>query len=143
LIATWDSKTSKVGIYAPVIDGASSITVLAAVSGGSGTNISGSGFLNGATSVGTVTAGAVLTGANLPQGIYVGDAVTGAALVAADVTGADIIVADCIVDEDQLVLENSLTLATVMPCGLSIRAYLRAFGLIPVPTTSQTGYENA
>jgi hypothetical protein len=141
--AVWDSDASVLTLIAPVIDGASSISVLSAVAGGSGTDMSGAAFINGATGTGTATAGTVITGANLPQGIYDGSDITAAALVAADVTGKDIIVANTIVDEDQLVLENSLDLDDVMPCGLSIRAYLRMFGIIPVPTTSQAGYENA
>jgi hypothetical protein len=57
---------------------------------------------------------AALDGSNTARGILLGDAVTGAALVAGDVTGQAILVGGpCLIDDQQLVLENSLTTNSV------------------------------
>jgi len=113
----------------------STITVLSAVAGGAGTDISGAAGLNGAAAVGTATQG---TGGDedLPSGIYRGSAITAAAIVAGDVTGNDIIVGGpIIIDETGLVIENSLTLGdVVVKTGKTIRATLIALGLNPRPS---------
>jgi hypothetical protein len=56
------------------------------------------------------------TGAGVARGIFMGDDVTAAALVAGDVVGQLILVggAAATVDSQQLVLENSVTLDTVV-----------------------------
>jgi len=112
------------------------ISVLTAVVGGTGTDISGAGHLNGLTGTGTVTAGTGDDGEDLPAGIYRGSAITAAALIAGDVTGNDILVGGpCIIDETGLVLENSLTLnSIVVKTGKTIRATLIALGLNPRPS---------
>lgn len=56
------------------------------------------------------------TGENVARGIYVGDDIAAATIAAADVTGCPIVVAGypAIIDSSQLVLENSLTVDTVV-----------------------------
>jgi hypothetical protein len=112
------------------------VTVLTAVAGGAGTDISGAGHLNGLTGVGTVTTGTGDDGEDLPTGIYRGSAITAAALVAGDVTGNDILVGGpCIFDEDGLTIENSLTMnSIVVRLGKTIRMALIALGLNPRPS---------
>ena len=121
------------------------VTVLSAVSGGGGTDISGAGFLNGLTGTGTPTAGTGGTGVDIPQGIYMGEEITAAALVAGDVVDAPIIIFGVIIDEDKLVLEASLDLDDVVGAGdpgaKTIRDILRGISIIPrsTRTTSLPG----
>jgi hypothetical protein len=56
-------------------------------------------------------------GSAIPAGIYIGPAITAAALVAGNVTDCPILKSGARVDSGQLVLENSLTLATVVTVG--------------------------
>jgi hypothetical protein len=58
---------------------------------------------------------AALDGSNTARGIYIGEDIAAAALVAGDVTGRPIIVygIGLVLDSTQLILENSLTLASV------------------------------
>jgi len=110
----------------------SSITVLSAVSGGSGTDISGASFLNGLAATGTVTAATGGDGENLPAGIYWGSSVTAAALVADDVENRKILVGGdlLVLDEDKVVLENSLDLDDVITStGQTIREALEKMGI--------------
>lgn len=111
----------------------SSVTVLSAVSGGSGTDISGASYLNGLTGTGTVTAGTGGDGEDIPAGIYRGSAILAATIVAGDVEYNDIIVGGPIVfDEDALVIENSLTMNDiVVRTGKTVRMTLIDKGLNP------------
>jgi hypothetical protein len=131
----------------PLFGTDSVVTVLTAVVGGVGTDISGAAYLNGLTGTGTATAGTGGTGSDLPQGIYVGDSIAAATLVAGDVVDAPIIIFGVVVDEDKLVLENSLTLEDVVGAGdvgaRTIRDILRTLDIIPRTTRSVTSTENA
>ena len=112
----------------------SSITVLSAVSGGSGTDISGASFLNGLSGTGTVTAATGGNGENLPFGLYWNNDLAAASLVAADVTNQKVLIKGkpILIDEDLIVLENSLTLASVVTAtGKTIRQHLEDLGIIP------------
>lgn len=92
----------------------SSVSVLTAVSGGGGTDISGAGYLNGLTGTGTATAGTGGDGSTLPTGIILNSIPT-ASLVAGDVAGNLVLLGgNVICDTDQVVLENSLTLNDVV-----------------------------
>ena len=81
-----------------------------------------------------------------PQGIFVGEEITAAALVAGDVTDQPIIEFGIDFDEDLLVIENSLTLATVITVGTtdlrSARDILKTQTLIPRSTISISNQEN-
>ena len=138
LIAVYDSKTTKLLFISPARNISASVSVLSAVSGGSGTDISGTGFLNGLTSVGVVTS---VSGVQTPDGIYRGYAVATADIVAADVTGLDFLVkVTGVVAEDDLVMENSLTPASILAAtGQTIRTYLRQNGLTLKPLSDIDG----
>lgn len=130
--------------------GASSISVLSAV--GSGTDISTGTTLglDGQTGAGggvvTAATGDVYT--TIPAGIYVGNEITAAALVAGDVTKKQVLVAGfpVYVDKNQLVFENSQTLASViMVNGLAVTVedYLvNNLGIIAVDSVAIDAQEN-
>ena len=79
------------------------------------------------------------------KGIYLGDGILAATIVAGDVTDQLIMVAGngAFVDENQIVLENSLTLDTVLASGDTIREALYKLGIIPQATDDISDYENA
>jgi len=123
----------------------SAITVLSAVAGGAGTDISGASYLNGLTGTGTVTASTGFDGANIPAGIYVGDEIAAATLVAGDVSNCPIVVGGNVtVNRDQLVFENSLTLASVVvPLRKRIEDVLAEIGIFAEYAVDIDSYENA
>lgn len=90
-------------------------------------------------------------GSAVPLGIYVGEDVTAAALVAGDVTDAAILVGgQALVDEEQLIIENSKTLATLISALaaaplwiVSVRDVLRMVGIFVESTIATSGFENA
>lgn len=118
----------------------STITVLTAVAGGSGTDISGATHLNGLTAVGTVTAATGESSTAIPIGIFLGEDIAFADLVAGDVT--DQAVANsgdpATFDVDKLILENSLDIddpiSVGAAAGQTIRQYLTNIGLIASTT---------
>jgi len=136
-IVQYDIANDNFYFIAPGSGVRSTITVLGAVSGGSGTDISGASFLNGAA--GTATQGTGADGSNLPAGI-IRTSITAAALVAGDVTGIRVTVGGkdgVAVDRDQIVLENSLTLATVIPSTQkTIEMALRDLGIFMADTVA-------
>lgn len=76
-------------------------------------------------------------------GIYMGDSITAAAIVAGDVSNCPMLVGGrCSVDENQLVLENSLTLSTVLPSGKTIREEMEDAGIYVEATIDIDEYEN-
>lgn len=88
-----------------------------------------------------------VTGAGLPTGIYVGDAIAAADIVAGDVTDLAIVKHGVKFDEDQLVIENSKTLATVLGAttvnARTVRSELVSRSLIPATTQDNSAFENA
>ncbi len=116
---------------------ASTITVLTAVSGGSGTDISGATHLNGLTTVGTVTAATGEASTAIPAGIFVGNDIATADLVAGDVTDQQVsgYGDPATFDVDKLILENSLDIDDVVSgTGQTIRQHLTNIGLIASTT---------
>ena len=109
----------------------SRITVLSAVSGGSGTDISGASFLNGLSGTGTVTAATGEVSGSIPAGLLWNNTILAATIAAGDVTNQNILVGKTVeLDEDKVVLENSLTLDTVVtPLGKTIRKILYEQGI--------------
>jgi hypothetical protein len=109
----------------------SSISVLTAVVGGAGTDISGAGFLNGLTGTGTVTAATGEGSEAIPAGLYWGNDIPFATIAAADVTDQNILVGKTVeLDEDAIVLEGSLDLDDVIvETGLTIRKHLSNIGI--------------
>ena len=66
--------------------------------------------------------------------IYLGDDILAATLVTGDVTSALMLTADAYFDKNQLILENSLTLASVLPSGKTVEQELAALGLLSEDT---------
>jgi hypothetical protein len=86
-------------------------------------------------------------GAAIPQGIYVGGDIASADIVAGDVEGLSILVGDANFDENQLVIENSKTLDTVITVGTTdlrtVRDHLATRGLFSEDTIAISSAENA
>ena len=142
-VCTYDLATDKFSFTSPKSGlPASTITVLTAVSGGSGTDISGAGFLNGLTTVGAVTAATGEVSTSIPYGIFWNDtAVTAAALVAADVENRKVLIAGNLyqLDEDKIVLRGSLALTSIVAAtGKTIGQHFRELGIIFRETSLNT-----
>jgi hypothetical protein len=86
------------------------------------------------------------TGAANPQGVYVGAEITGAALVAGDVLDVPILVGDAVVDVNQLVIENSKTLDTIIGVtsvnARTVRDQLAFRGIFAEDTVAISDFEN-
>ena len=89
---------------------------------------------------------AAVDGTAIPQGIYTGDEILAATLVAGDVADRMILVYDMEFDQGMLVIENALTLATVITVGTtdlrSVKDHLLDHKLLPRLTNSSTAQEN-
>jgi hypothetical protein len=100
--------------------------------GATGTDISGASYLNGLTGTGVITAATTSNGENIPAGLFWGDDIAAASLAAADVTNQRILIGGdlLMLDEDKVVLENSLDLDDIVTAtGKSIRQHLEALGI--------------
>ncbi len=115
---------------------ASSITVLTA--GSAGTDISGTGFLNGLTTVGTVTAATGEETTAIPAGLFMGDDIAAATIVAGDVDDQVLLVgSDKMIASNAIFLENTLTLDSVVTStGKTIRQHLELLGIYPRTATN-------
>jgi len=122
----------------PTVGVNSAISVLTA--GASGTDISGASYLNGLTGTGTATAGTGLDGSHLPAGIYRGGSIAAATIVAGDTVGEIVVPNRNWVNEDELVLENSLDLdsSIITAIPATIRTYLQKIGFSVQTTKSAT-----
>ena len=120
-------------------------TVSVLTAGAAGTDVSGAGFLNGLTAVGTATAGSGNDGENTPAGIYTGGSITAAELVAGDVVNRPVLVGgEVTIDVEQLILENSLDLDDiVVETQQTIRQMLYNIGIRPEVTRAGDLTENA
>lgn len=140
-IMRFESLTKGVGI--------SSVSVLSAVSGGSGTDISGGTLgLNGQTGTGTVTAASGDCYTTVPAGIYIGTEIAAASLVAGDVTKKQVCVGGfpVYVDKNQLVFENSQALTSIIKVNgifKTVEDYLaEQLGIIAVDAVALDAQEN-
>jgi len=132
--------------------GASSISVLSVVTPGAGlADIAGKttvGF-NGLAGDGTITAATGSAYTTVPAGIYIGTTITAAAIDAGDVTKKQVCVGGypVYVDKNQLVFENSQTLASVIKVNgifQTVADYMRnQLGIIAVDTVALDGHENS
>jgi hypothetical protein len=85
----------------------------------------------------------------IPQGIYVGPDIPAADLVAGDVVDNQILVGAALFDVNQLVIENSKTLNTVINATggadniniKTVRDYLADKGLFAEDTTDISGFQ--
>lgn len=89
---------------------------------------------------------AATTGAANPQGIYIGADIAGADLVAGDVIDSPILVGDAIVDLNQIVIENSKTLDTIIGAtsvnARTVRDQLSYRGIFLEDTVNISSFEN-
>ena len=86
-------------------------------------------------------------GTAIPQGIYLGQEITAAALVAGNVVDSLILVGGALtIDEGQLVIENSKTLATVITVGTTdlrtVRDQMANRGIFVEDTVDISSFEN-
>lgn len=147
LIAQYDITTDVISFNTPEGGVGQTLSVLTAVVGGSGTDISGASFLNGLTTVGTVVQGSVTGVAGVPAGIL-GRALTAAQVAAADVTNVPVINMGrgLILDRDQITLENSLALSDIVYANgknKSIEDCLHEIGIVTKDSLSVDEYENS
>jgi len=145
--AIYDSKADSFKFLSPEAGAGQTITVMSAVSGGSGTDITGSGFFDGDTAGATVTAatGSPVTG--IPAGILVRN-LTATQVAAADVANVPVIVGGqgLVVDKNQIVLENSLALTDIVYAGdkhKSIADCLKELGIFISNAVDIDGFENS
>ena len=121
----------------PTSGAQSAVSLLTA--GATGTDISGTGFLNGDTGNGTITAPSGDAATAVPAGIFGGPTIAKADIIAGDVDDQKVMTSGepKYFNEDQVVLENSLTFDDINPVtGKTIRTMLRDIGLIIVPTSN-------
>lgn len=90
---------------------------------------------------------AATNGSAHPQGIYIGPDVAASDLVAGDVENAHILVGNGVfIDENQLVIENSKTLDTVITVGTTdlrtVRDHLACRGIFVESTVDISSFEN-
>ena len=86
-------------------------------------------------------------GTSIVQGIYIGEDITAAAIVAGDISDVNILIGDAIVDVDQVVIENSNTLDTVVTVGTTdlrtVRGHMANRGIFVEETVDISSFENA
>ena len=83
-------------------------------------------------------------GSQLFAGIYTQADITAAAIVAGDVTDIKMITGGkaCIIDEEQLVFENSVTLETQLQDGRTLRKVMADIGIFTTETQDISNLEN-
>lgn len=69
-------------------------------------------------------------GAQSVGGVYIGDEILAATLVAGDVVNSVLITGDCYIDKNQLILENSLALDSILPSGKTVEQELAQLGIM-------------
>lgn len=85
-----------------------------------------------------------VNGAQIPRGIYLGSEILAATIVAGDVVDNPILVGGaCTIDENQLVIEGTATLDSVLSNGDTIREALYKVGIFAEDTVDITNFENA
>lgn len=86
-------------------------------------------------------------GTAIPQGIYIGEDIAAADIVAGDISDVNILVGDAVIDVNQLVIEASKTLDTVITVGTTdlrtVRDHLANRGIFVEETVDISSFENA
>lgn len=81
-----------------------------------------------------------------PQGIYIGADIAGADIVAGDVIDVAILVGNAVIDINQIVIENSKTLDTIIGAATvdnrTVRDQLAFRGIFAEETVAISGFEN-
>lgn len=89
-------------------------------------------------------------GSAIPAGVYLGASITAAAIVAGDVVDNQILVGAALIDLNQLIIENSKTLDTVINATggadniniQTVRDYLANKGIFAEDTVDISSFEN-
>ncbi len=91
------------------------------------------------------TNNAATDGTAHPAGIYLGPDITGADIVAGDIADLLVLVGSAFYDVDQLTIENSKTLDTIITVGTtdlrSVREHLRTLSLFDEDTIDASSFE--
>lgn len=83
-------------------------------------------------------------GAQIPTGVYLGGDILAATLVAADVADVPMLIGGCCtIDENQLVIEGTATLDSVLVNGKTIRSTLYELGIFSEDTVDIDSFENS
>lgn len=84
-----------------------------------------------------------VNGSQIVRGIFVGDAISAATLVAGDVAAQSIMTGGgaVYVDKNMLIFEGGETLATILPCGDTIKEALAKLGIKCIDTIDISAYE--
>ncbi len=81
-----------------------------------------------------------------PQGIYIGPDIASADIVAGDIADLAVLVGDAVVDVNQIVIENSKTLDTIIGVtsvnARTVRDQLAFRGIFAEDTVNISGFEN-
>ena len=81
-----------------------------------------------------------------PQGIYIGPDIASADIVAGDIADLAVLVGDAVVDVNQVVIENSKTLDTIIGVtsvnARTVRDQLAFRGIFAEDTVNISGFEN-
>lgn len=84
-----------------------------------------------------------VVGESQVAGIYLGDELTAAKIVAGDIPNSPVLIGGkCTIDKNLVVLENSLTLSSVLPSGKSVREELEDLGIFPESTLDIDSYQS-
>lgn len=85
-----------------------------------------------------------VNGAQIPLGIFLGGDILAATIVAGDVVNNPILVGgNCTIDENQLVIEGTATLDSILANGKTIRDTLYEIGIFSEDTVDIDSYENS
>lgn len=142
----YDKNTNKFRFVSPISGTISSVSALSDIDG-AGTDVSGAAFFNALAAAATVTAGTGNPSANIPSGILLRN-LTAAAVAAADVVNVPVIIGGrgLIVDKNQIDLEGSLTLASIVYAGdkwKTIADCLAEIGIFVTDVVASDEFENA
>ena len=81
-----------------------------------------------------------------PQGVYIGPDIASADIVAGDITDLPVLIGDAVVDVNQLVIENSKTLDTIIGAtsvnARTVRDQLAFRGIFAEDTVNISDFEN-
>lgn len=84
------------------------------------------------------------SGFSVARGIYLGPDIIAADIVAGDIEDVHILTGgNTFVDVNQIILEGSLTIDSVLPSGKTVRDALVEISIIPEGTVDISGFENA
>lgn len=88
---------------------------------------------------------AATDGTAIPVGIYLGDDITEAAIIAGDIADILVLIGNAFVDKNQLIIENSKTIDTIITVGTtdlrSVEQHLRDINIYLADTIDTSSFE--